>query len=159
MFAPCGGGGLISGTYLATRAFSDEAKIFAAEPLLANDAALSYGTGVIHKLAESPNTIADGARTLSISPRTFQYIKLLDGFYEIPEDEIIYWTQWLTHLLKVSVEPTSAMGMAAAFRWVKEDKCNKSGKKILVILSGGNIDPADYKIIWKDNCLNCIPRI
>lgn len=150
VFVPCGGGGLSSGTYLATRLFSNKAKVFAGEPMIANDAAESYRTGKIKRFASMPMTIADGTRTLSISERTFQYIKKLNGFYEIPEDEIIYWTQWLTHLLKINLEPTSALGMAAAFKWIEEGNKNK---KILVILSGGNVDPETHLKIWEKNYL------
>lgn len=150
VFAPCGGGGLISGTYLATRLFSDNAKIFASEPLIANDATESYRTGNIKRFSATPMTIADGARTLSISPRTFQYIKKLNGFYEISEEDILYWTQWMTHLLKINIEPTSALGMAAASKWIEEGNKNK---KILIIVSGGNVDPETYPIIWRKNYL------
>lgn len=154
VFAPCGGGGLISGTYLATRLFSETAKVYAVEPAMANDAAQSYKTGVIKRFQTSPMTIADGTRTLSISERTFQYIKKLDGFYEISEDNIIYWTQWLTHLLKITLEPTAAMGIAGVYEWIKKGNVNK---KILVILSGGNIDPATYLKIWEHDYLTKLP--
>lgn len=156
VFAPCGGGGLISGTYLATRLFSDKAKVFACEPLMANDAADSYKTGIIRRFEKSPMTIADGTRTLSVSERTFQYIKKLNGFYEISEEEIIYWTQWLTHLLKINLEPTCALGMAGAYKYIKE---GNSGTKILVIVSGGNIDPGSYLKIWEKSYLDQLPSL
>ncbi len=156
VFAPCGGGGLISGTYLATRLFSNTSKVYAAEPEIANDAAQSYKTGVIKRFTTSPMTIADGTRTLSISERTFQYIKKLDDIYEIPEDNIIYWTQWLTHLLKINLEPTCALGMAGAFQWIRN---GNTAKKILVIVSGGNIDPATYHKIWQHNYLENLPGV
>lgn len=154
VFAPCGGGGLISGTYLATRLFSDTAAVYACEPKIANDAAQSYKTGTIQRFSTSPMTIADGVRTLGVSERTFQYIKKLAGFYEISEEQIIYWTQWLTHLLKINLEPTSALGMAGAYEWIKQDNHNK---KILVILSGGNIDPSTYVQIWGKSYVDCLP--
>lgn len=156
VFAPCGGGGLISGTYLATRFFSKTAKVFACEPLLANDAATSYKTGIISRFKKSPMTIADGTRTLSLSERTFQYVKRLDGFYEISEEEITYWTQWLMHLLKINLEPSCALGMAGAYQYIKE---GHSGSKILVIVSGGNIDPATYLKIWERSFLETIPAV
>jgi threonine dehydratase len=131
-------------------------KVFACEPLMANDAAQSYKTGVIKRFEKSPLTIADGTRTLSVSERTLQYIKKLDGFYEIPEEEIIYWTQWLTHLLKINLEPTCALGMAGAYKYIKESNL---GQKILVIVSGGNVDPATYLKIWEKSYMEDIPRI
>lgn len=156
VFAPCGGGGLISGTYLATQLFSENTKIYAAEPQIANDAAQSFKMGTIRRFSTSPMTIADGARTLSISERTFQYIKKLSGFYEIPEKEIIYWTQWLTHLLKINLEPTSALGMAAAYKWIQEGNRNK---RILIIVSGANMDSDTYMKIWENNYLEDIPAL
>lgn len=156
VFAPCGGGGLISGTYLATRLFSDSACVFAAEPEIANDASRSFQTGKIYRFDSSPNTIADGARTLGVSERTFQYLKQLNGFYEIPENDIIYWTQWLMHLLKVTIEPTSALGMAAAHRWIKEGNTHRN---IMIILSGGNLDPKAYQEIWQKSYLTKHPKI
>lgn len=155
VFAPCGGGGLISGTYLATRLFSDTAQVFAAEPQIANDASQSYRLGHIKRFDTTPMTIADGARTLGVSERTFQYIKKLSGFYEITEEQIIYWTQWLTHLLKINVEPTSALGLAGAYQWIKQDNQHK---KILIILSGGNIDPTTYLNLWEQDCLSAVPN-
>ncbi|MBY0281802.1 MAG: serine/threonine dehydratase [Alphaproteobacteria bacterium] len=156
VFAPCGGGGLISGTYLATRLFSDTSKVYACEPQIANDAAESYRTGVIKRFQKTPMTLADGTRTLGISERTFQYIKQLNGFYEISEEEIIYWTQWLTHLLKVNIEPTSALGIAGAFKYINEGNQNE---KILIILSGGNVDPITHTKIWEKSHLECFPKI
>lgn len=156
VFAPCGGGGLISGTYLATRLFSNQAEVCAAEPLLANDAAQAYKTGVITRFFDTPMTLADGARTLSVSARTLQYIRLINHFYEIEEEDIARWTQWITHLLKVSIEPTAALGMAAAFKWLQNDQ---TGRKILVILSGGNTDPTVYFKIWKTDYLEHFPLL
>ncbi|MBN9286855.1 MAG: serine/threonine dehydratase [Gammaproteobacteria bacterium 39-13] len=156
VFAPCGGGGLLSGTYLATRFFSDSAQVFAAEPSTANDASRSYHEGKICRFSTTPQTIADGARTLGVSERTFHYIKQLDGFYEITEDEIIYWSQWLMHLMKVTLEPTAALGMAAAYKWINE---GNEGKSILIIISGANLDPKTYLQVWQNNYLNKLPTI
>jgi len=156
VFAPCGGGGLISGTYLATRLFSNDTQVFACEPEVADDAAVSYATGVIKRFEKTPMTIADGARTLGICQRTLQYIKNLDGFYTISEYDIIYWTQWITHLLKINIEPTSALGMAGAVQWIKNGNKNK---KILIVLSGGNLDPVVYLKIWEQSFLDKLPSV
>ncbi|MDE1151670.1 MAG: serine/threonine dehydratase [Micavibrio sp.] len=156
VFAPCGGGGLLSGTFLATRIFSAETKIFAAEPAMANDAARSYNTGKIFRFNDAPKTIADGARTLSVSDRTFHYLDQLDGFYEISEADILYWSQWMMHLLKVTVEPTAALGMAAAHQWLRE---GNRDKKILVMLSGANLDSDTYAAIWAEDHLSRLPAL
>ncbi|MDI1228969.1 MAG: serine/threonine dehydratase [bacterium] len=156
VFAPCGGGGLISGTFMATRLFSPDAEVFAAEPLIANDAAQSFRSGKIVRFDDMPKTIADGVCTLSVSPRTFHYIQQLDGFFEIEEEEILYWSQWLMHLLKVTVEPTSALGMAAAHKWLRE---GNKGKRILIILSGANLDSDTYGKIWAEDYLARLPAL
>lgn len=150
IFAPCGGGGLLSGTFLATQLLAPNTKIFAGEPKQANDAAISYKTGNIFRFPDSPITLADGAKTLAVSPRTFHYLKQLNGFYEVEEEDIIYWTQWLTHLLKLPVEPTSAVAMGAAYQWLGTQKTKQ---RVLVILSGSNIAPEVFRQIWEQNHL------
>jgi len=156
VFAPCGGGGLLSGTWVASRGLAPKAWVIGAEPLNANDAAQSLRMNSIQKLQSVPDTLADGAMTIAVGDLTFEYLKQLDDFYEIEESRIRYWTQWLTHLLKVRVEPTSAMAMEAAFRWLSKQT---SKKRALVILSGGNIDQETSLKIWKDNCLDEVPRL
>jgi threonine dehydratase len=156
IFAPCGGGGLLSGSLIAARALSPKTEVIGAEPKNANDAAESLRKNSIHTLSSTPDTIADGARTLSVGDITFEYLKQLDDFYEIEEDDIIYWTQWLSHLLKVRVEPTSAMPMPAVTKWLSK---RKNKKRVLVIISGGNIDMATMNKIWSNDYLNEIPGL
>jgi len=141
VFAACGGGGLVSGTYLATKVISPKTKVFAAEPSIANDAAQSVKNGSIVRFKDSPKTIADGARTLGITPRIFHYLKQIDGFYEIDEEEIIFWATYLSELFKINCEPTAALAMSAAYRWLQTQT---SKKEVLVILSGGNIEVGHY---------------
>lgn len=154
IFAPCGGGGLLSGIYLAKELLSKNSLLYAGEPLLANDATRSYKTGKIFRFSDSPPSIADGVRSLSISDRTFHYLKKINGFMEVAEEEIIYWTQWLTHLLKTSVEPTAAVAMAATAKWLNTQKTRQ---RVLVMLSGGNISPETYRTVWENNCLDKVP--
>ncbi len=148
IFAPCGGGGLLSGCYLAKELLSPESKIFGVEPKAANDASISIQNKKIYRFDDSPKTIADGVRTLSLSPRTFEYVSKTSDIIEISEDEIYYWTQWLSNLLKLVIEPTSALAMAGASKWIKSQTRRKS---VLVILSGGNISPQTMTKIWKYN--------
>ena len=137
IFAACGGGALLSGVYLGAKAAGKICKIYGAEPAIANDAAQSYKLGSIVEFKESPQTIADGLRSLKVSLRTFNYLKKLDGFIEVSEEEILYWSVWLHELLDVPCEPTAAVAMAAAYNWLKTQTTRQ---KILVVLSGGNID-------------------
>lgn len=152
IFAACGGGGLVSGAWLA--AHGTGAKVFAAEPSMANDAAQSYRLGRIVGFEESPMTIADGARTLRVSELTFHYLRQLDGFFEVEERDIMYWTQWLQHLLKTVVEPTAALAMGAAHQWLAQQT---EKKRVLVILSGGNIDAESQRKIWAESYLEQVP--
>ncbi|QSX37547.1 serine/threonine dehydratase [Shewanella sedimentimangrovi] len=150
VFAPCGGGGLLSGTLLATRELCPQAVVVGAEPLLGNDAARSLRSGSIVRLDAQPDTLADGAATLAVGSLTFPLLQQLDDFYEVDEERIAYWTQWLQHLLKLHVEPTSAMSMEAVVQWLGKQT---SPKQVLVILSGGNIDQAKMQRIWQDDHL------
>lgn len=156
VFTPCGGGGLTSGTLIATRALSPKAQMFGVEPLNANDAAESLRMGSIQRLKAIPNTLADGAMTMAVGDLTFEYLKQLDGFYEVEEDNIVYWTQWLTHLLKCRLEPTCAMPMQAVVEWLRSQKTKK---RVLVIISGGNMDQPTTRKIWETDCLTSVPAI
>lgn len=156
VFAPVGGGGLVSGSAISTRALSVGAKVIGVEPLLANDAAESLRTGSIQSLKSQPLTLADGAATLEVGDKTFPHLKTLDNFYEIDETRIAYWTQWLQHLLKIHVEPTCAMSMGGVVEWLKPQS---SKQKVLVILSGGNIDQQKMLQIWSEDHLRQEPSL
>lgn len=156
IFAACGGGALLSGAYLGTKASGKICKIYGAEPIIANDAATSYRSGNIVGFDESPQTIADGLRTLKVSERTFAYLKKLNDFYEISEEEILYWSVWLHELLSVPCEPTAAVAMAAAFNWLKKQP---KKQRILVILSGGNMDQEVIDLLKSNQHLNHPPKL
>ncbi len=156
VFATCSGGGLVAGTWIAAQISREPIAVYGAEPLNANDAARSFREGRIISFEKEPETVADGARALCMTPRTFQYIRRLDGMVEAPEKDIIYWTQWLTHLLKTLVEPTAATAMASAARWLKTQP---KGCTVLVILSGGNVDPAARRDIWGKSLLETTPDV
>jgi threonine dehydratase len=156
VFAPVGGGGLVSGTLISTQSLFPKTSVIGVEPLVANDAAESLRTGVIQSLPEQPNTLADGAATLQVGDKTFPHLKALDGFYEVDEPTIAYWTQWLQHLLKIHVEPTCAMSMGGVVEWLK---LHSSEQKVLVMLSGGNIDQQKMLKIWQDDYLQEVPSL
>lgn len=150
VFAPCGGGGLLSGTLLATRALQPNALVIGAEPAEANDASMSLQAGEIVALNHTPDTLADGAATPSVGDVTFPLLQELDDFYEVDELQIAYWTQWLHHLLKLHIEPTCAMTMAAVAAWAAN---TPPGQTALVILSGGNISQSSMAKIWERDFL------
>ena len=139
IFAPCGGGGLVSGSFLAAKKLSPQAKVFACEPANANDVALSLRDKKIFHFEDTPNTIADGARTLATSEICFHFLKQMEGVLEISEEEIIYWRQKLEKTLQQKIEPTSALAAAGAMQYLKNHK-NSTKQKLLVIISGGNVD-------------------
>lgn len=136
IFAPCGGGGLISGCFLAAQKLSPQAQVFACEPLNANDVARSIREGKIVGFEDTPNTIADGARTLATSEICFDYIKQMAGVLEISEEEIIFWQKKLSEELGQNIEPTSALSIAGAVQFLKKNP--QKNPKILAVISGGN---------------------
>ena len=138
IFMPCGGGGLAAGTFVAARELSPNAKIFACEPKQANDVAISVRENKIFAFDEAPKTVADGARTLSTAEICFQYLKQFDGVFEIEEDEIIFWREKLQKVFEQKIEPTSALAVAGASKFLKDNPGRKD-LKILVIISGGNV--------------------
>lgn len=156
IFTPIGGGGLAGGSWLTTQLVSPQTEVFGVEPVLANDAARSVQAGEIVGYDTPPPTIADGVRTLSLTERTFEYIRQLAGLYEVEERDIIYWTQWLTHLLKTTVEPSGALPMAAAAQWLS---AQTTPKTVLMVLSGGNVDAITHRQIWAEDRLTKRPAL
>ncbi len=135
VFCPIGGGGLISGTSLATKGLSPEARVIGVEPANADDAFRSLQEGRVLP-SISPNTIADGLRT-SLSERTFNIIqKHVEEIITVSEEEIIDAMRFLWERMKIVVEPSGAVSLAGLLA----DKIEIEGKRIGVILSGGNVD-------------------
>jgi threonine dehydratase len=135
VMAPVGGGGLISGTVTAVRGMSPETKVIAVEPANADDAFRSFHAGrIIPSL--NPHTIADGLLT-SLGTLTFAIIKnKLDDIITVSESSIIYAMRMIWERMKIIVEPSAAVPLAA----LVEGKMDFSGKRIGIILSGGNVD-------------------
>jgi threonine dehydratase len=135
IMAPVGGGGLLSGTSLSVKKLNPGCKVIAAEPLGADDACRSFHAGVIYP-SENPKTIADGLLT-SLSQRTFTIIREnVDDIVTVTEEKIVEAMRLIWERMKIIIEPSSAVPLAA----ILEDKLNVSGKKVGIILSGGNLD-------------------
>jgi threonine dehydratase len=133
--APIGGGGLMSGTSTTAKELNDKIMVFGAEPLNANDAYISFTTG---KLTPSVNplTIADGLLT-SLSELTFTIIrKNVDRIFTAKEESIIECMRLIWERMKIIVEPSSATALAI----IKENPEEFRGRKVGVIISGGNVD-------------------
>lgn len=157
IFASCGGGGLLSGSYLAKELLSPETQLIGTEPEQCKDAYLSLKQGEIFKFDKSPETFADGLKTLGVSERAFAHLKKLDDFVLVDESKILYWTAWLIHLLKVACEPSCSMNMESVINWRR--KFGPSRPRILVLISGGNIDPILYRELWKKDYLLDAPEL
>jgi threonine dehydratase len=139
MFGPVGGGGLISGTAVATKGLCPNAKVFAVEPDKANDAFRSFTTGTLVP-SVNPNTIADGLRT-SLSDRTFAIIRQnVDDIITISETEIIDAMKFLWERMKLVIEPSGAVSFAGLIK-IKDSLVNQ---RIGVLLSGGNVDLTQF---------------
>ncbi len=161
VFAPCGGGGLVSGACIWAHHTGTNIQVVGVEPLAANDAARSLREGKIVTLEHPAVTLADGAATPSVGELTFEFLQQLDAFYEVNEADIAYWTQWLSHLLKLHIEPTCAMSMQGVVQWLHEqaEKGNTKKQRIMVILSGGNISTENMQKIWQHDYLQKPPKL
>ena len=132
----CGGGGLLSGSALSARALSPHCRVIGVEPELADDATRSFRTGVLQTVS-NPLTIADGARTPSLGTLTFPLVRQnVDDMATVSDDDLVRAMRFVWERMKLVVEPTGALGLAAAFA----RKVDVTGKRVGVILSGGNVD-------------------
>jgi threonine dehydratase len=135
IIAPVGGGGLLSGTVIASKGISPGISVYGAEPLNANDAYRSFISGSIVP-SLNPDTIADGLLT-SLSERTFYIIRNhVDNIFTVTEESIIEAMQLIWERMKIIVEPSSATTLAV----IKENPQLFSGRKVGLIISGGNVD-------------------
>jgi threonine dehydratase len=142
VLAPCGGGGLLSGTAIASKGINPDCKVIGVEPELADDATKSFYSKTLHTV-KNPPTIADGTRTASMGKITFPLVlKYVDEMKTVSEEEIIDSVKFLFYRLKLVVEPSGALGIAALLG----SKVSVSGR-VGVIISGGNIDGATMKMI------------
>lgn len=138
IFAPVGGGGLIAGTALAAHFFGVDCKVIGAEPNNVDDAFRSFKSGIIEENSTN-DTIADGLRT-NLGNLNFPIIqKYVSQIITVDEHEIVDAMKLIFERLKIVVEPSSAVALAA----VMKEKELFQNKKVGVILSGGNIDLSD----------------
>lgn len=135
VIAPVGGGGLLSGTSTCVKGINKAIQVFGAEPLNANDAYISFTSGILTP-SVNPLTVADGLLT-SLSELTFSVIKKnVDEILTAKEDSIIECMLLVWERMKIIIEPSSATVLAI----VKENPGLFRGKKIGLIISGGNVD-------------------
>ena len=144
VIAPIGGGGLASGIVTGLCRNGNSAQVFGAEPLLANDAARSLKEGKIVQNEVEPQTIADGARTVSLGESNWQILqKGLAEIVEVSEEKIVEAARLYFSLANLKVEPTGALSLGA----ILEHAELFAGKRICAIASGGNVDTEIYRKI------------
>jgi threonine dehydratase len=137
---PVGGGGLLSGTCLGAHYFKPGLKVYAGEPEGAADAVLSFRSGKVEK-APFVNTIADGLMT-TLSERTLEIIKAhVTDILLVSEDEIKAALRLVYERMKIIIEPSCAVPLAAVLKNADLFK----GKKVGIILTGGNVDLSKFK--------------
>ncbi len=135
IIAPVGGGGLLAGTALSNYYFGENSKVIAAEPKNADDAFRSFQAGYIIP-SENPDTIADGLLT-SLGERNFPIIlEHVDRIFTVNEQSIKRAMRLIWERMKIIVEPSSAVSLAI----IMENRSFFEGKRIGIIISGGNVD-------------------
>ncbi|RXV67317.1 threo-3-hydroxy-L-aspartate ammonia-lyase [Burkholderia stabilis] len=140
VFAPLGGGGLLSGTALATRALSPRATLYGVEPEAGNDGQQSFRSGAIVHI-DTPRTIADGAQTQHLGNLTFPIIRRdVDDILTATDAELIDCMRFFATRMKIVVEPTGCLSFAA----VRRMKHQLQGKRVGVVISGGNVDLENF---------------
>ncbi len=146
LFVCLGGGGLLSGSALSARALSPHCKVYGVEPEAGNDGQQSFRSGNLRRI-ETPKTIADGAQTQSLGKVNFALISRdVQDILTVTDAQLITAIRFFAERMKMVVEPTGALGFAAA--------CNANlplrGKRIGVIVSGGNVDLGTFARLIAD---------
>jgi threo-3-hydroxy-L-aspartate ammonia-lyase len=136
LFVCLGGGGLLSGCSVAAHALSPDCTIIGVEPEAGNDGQRSLQSGKIVHI-DAPRTIADGAQTQHLGNHTFPVIReLVREIVTVSDDELVETMKFFASRMKIVVEPTGCLAAAA----VLNRKVDIAGKRVGVIISGGNVD-------------------
>lgn len=140
LFVCLGGGGLLSGSALSTRALSPQTHLYGVEPEAGNDGQLSFRAGhIVH--IDTPKTIADGAQTQHLGRHTFEIIQRdVDDILTVSDAELVEAMRFFASRMKIIVEPTGCLSFAAALKL----KDPLQGQRVGVIISGGNVDMARF---------------
>jgi threonine dehydratase len=138
LLVPCGGGGLLSGSGLAAEGVAPSCRVIGVEPAAGDDATRSFHSGVLQTV-KNPQTIADGARTPSLGTLTFPLVRrLVADMVTVDDAALVAAMRLVWERMKLVVEPTGALGIAAAL----DPRLGLAGKRVGVIVSGGNVDLA-----------------
>ncbi len=147
IIAPIGGGGLTSGIFQGLRQAGSKTPVIAAEPLLGNDAARSLRAGHIIANEHEPQTIADGARTVSVGLHNWKILQTgLAGIVEVPEENIKEGVRLLYAYANLKSEPTGALSIGALLT----EPERFTNRQVCCVISGGNVDMEVYGRILAD---------
>jgi threonine dehydratase len=136
LLVPCGGGGLLSGSALSARRLAPGCRVVGVEPEAGDDATRSFHTRVLQTV-HNPPTIADGARTASLGTLTFPLVLAnVDDMVTVRDADLVESMRFTWERMKLVVEPTGVLGLAAA----RAGRVDVKDKRVGVILSGGNVD-------------------
>lgn len=146
LLTPLGGGGLLAGCAVAAKALCPEIAVYGVEPEAGNDGQRSFRSGEIVRI-DTPKTIADGAQTQFLGTLTFPIIReYVTDILTATDAELVHAMRFFAERMKMVVEPTGCLAAAAVFN----KKIEAKGKRIGVVLSGGNVDVAAYAAFLKD---------
>lgn len=139
---PLGGGGLLAGSAIAAKALCPNAAVYGVEPAAGNDGQQSFRSGEIVTIP-TPKTIADGAQTLALGDQTFAIIQdLVTDIVTASDEKILDAMRFFAYRMKVVVEPTAALAFAA----VTNGTIDVQGKRVGIVLSGGNVSDQILRI-------------
>ncbi len=140
LVSPLGGGGLLAGSVLAAKALNPDCVVYGVEPEAGNDGQQSFRSGELVTIP-TPRTIADGAQTLRLGDHTFPIIREhVTDIVTVSDDELVEAMRFFAGRMKVVVEPTGALATAAVFA----KKLDVAGKRVGILISGGNMDLDRY---------------
>ncbi len=140
LVTPLGGGGLLSGCAVATRAMSPHCSIYGVEPEAGNDGQQSFRSGTLVRI-DTPDTLADGAQTQQLGSHTFPVLReYVDDIVTASDAELVETMKFFASRMKMIVEPTGCLAVAA----VMNNKLDIRGKRVGIVISGGNVDLARF---------------
>ena len=146
LFVGLGGGGMLSGTALSTRALAPDCQLFGVEPQAGNDGQRSFQTGSIVHI-DTPATIADGAQTQHLGDCTFPIIRdKVTDILTVSDAQLVASMRFFMQRMKMVVEPTGCLGLAALRQLGERFK----GRRVGIIVTGGNVDIARYAALLSE---------
>lgn len=146
LLTPLGGGGLLSGCAVVAKHRNSDCEVYGVEPEAGNDGQRSFRSGQIVSIP-APRTIADGAQTLHLGDLTFEIIRQhVTDILTASDDQLVDTMRFLAGRMKQVVEPTGCLAAAAVFSGAVDVR----GKRVGIVLSGGNVDPSRFaELVWR----------